>query len=406
MTGKIKSAGMIICFLSILIITCTTYAMAEKKVIKIGSIFGYTGVVSTVQTLLSEGLIDYIKYFNETGGADLHPGLKGYKIEHISVDSGYNIPGFLKQYWSLSEKGCKMIYSYSSQGGDAVKDYVGKDHMPMVAMAITDRQMFPPGWIFGPGVMYADGYMAFVKWALGKHKEKRPLRIVWMTNDNPFGRAPIKRCTAYAKSKGVKIFGPVYIPKVPVDITAELKTVMSYKPDYVLGNISEALPATMATVERMGIHKKDVIFGFWWPVAAAFKMAPKACEKVYFFNPWGLKEEDTRGMKFARTLFKKYRKGKKYTGIMYTTGPYAGRAALGALELALQKVSIDKLNGDNIVKYGWERMKDYDMFGLGPNLTFTGGDRRGAKHTRITTVRNKNLVPVTGYIPIPEFKYE
>lgn len=380
----------------------TGQAAAEKKVFKFGSIYGYTGVVSTVQALLADGLIDYIKYFNETGGADIHPGLKDITIEHTSVDSGYTVPGFLKQYWNLVESGNQLFYSIDSQGGDAAKDPAAKAKVPIVTGALTDRQMFPPGWIFGSGLAYPEPFAAIIEWAMAQ-KKGAPFRFCWMTNDNPFGRGPVEKCTAYVKKKGVEVFGPVFIPKVPVDITAEINTAMSYKPDYIVMNVSEALPAVMSNVQRMGLHNQNIRFVNYWPNLASLKAAPEACEKVLYHNiPWGLHGENSPGIKLFEKIWPKYRQSEP--GILYIIGMYNARTCLGALEKALEKVPFKDLTGANIKQYGLERMNNYDMLGLGPNCNFTPDDRRGIKQTRVVEIKDGKYVAKTDYIPCPDLK--
>ena len=404
MKKEIKLFLKVICLVAAFSMIWTVNASAEKTVLKVGSIYGYTGPYSTVQTLAAQGHIDYIRYINETGNVDLHPSLKGFDIKHISLDSAYTVPGYLKAYWKLVERGVKLFFSFNTGGCDAVKTYAAKEHMPVISGGISDKQMFPPGWIFGAGAVYSEPMAAAVDWAIKQLKEDRPLRIVWMTNDNPFGRAPIPKCTAYAKKKGVKVFGPVFIPQIPVDITAELNTVMSYKPDYVFMNIAEALPPTMANIQRMGLHKKNVKFLSYWPVSPVFKAAPEAVEACLLLsNPWGLSTEDTPGMKLARKLFKKYRPGKKQSNF-YAVGVYNGRSSLAPIEKALEKVPFNKLNGDNILKYGLHRMKSYNMLGLGPNLTYSPDERRGVRDCRIIGVKNGKHVPLTEFIPMPDLK--
>lgn len=402
MGERIKASLVVLCIVILTSVGWAGHASAQKKVFKMGSIYGYTGIVATVQVQLSEGLIDYIKYFNETGGADLHPGLKGITIDHLSVDSGYTVPGYLKQFWNLVQSGHRFIYSIDSQGGDAVKSHAEKEQVPIVTGALTDRQMFPPGWIFGSGVAYPEPFGAIVDWARAQ-KKTGPFRFVWLTTDNPFGRAPIEKCTAYAKKHGVEVFGPVFIPKVPVDVTAELKTAVSYNPDYIMMNLSEAEPSVMSNVQRLGIHKQNIKFVNYWASEEAMQVAPEACEMALYHNlPWGLVGENSPGMRLFDKLCQRYRG--KQMGVWYICGMFNGRTMLGALEKALEKVSFDKLNGENIKRQGLERMKNYDMLGIGPNLTFTPNDRRGVKETRVIEIKGGKYVAKTGYIPCPDME--
>ena len=94
-----------------LALICLSSFNAQAKDIKVGGIWGFTGAVSTVQTILHQGFEDYIKWVND------HGGVKGNKIAYSAVDSGYTVRGYLNQYWKLADSECKLIYSIDSQAG-------------------------------------------------------------------------------------------------------------------------------------------------------------------------------------------------------------------------------------------------------------------------------------------------
>ena len=386
-----------------LLLICVPLSGTYAKEIKIGSIWGMTGAVSTIQCNALYGFSDYISYVND------HGGVKGHILKHTAFDSGYTVPGFLNQYWKLVEEGNVAIGCFDSQGGDAVKKQCKKDQIPIINSGMTENQMWPPGWIYGSNIAYGDLFSVALIWAFNNHKEKEPLRICWLTTNNPFGRAAVLKTQNLAKKIGVEMLGPVFIPKVPVDVTAELKVVEKYKPHYVFMNLSEALPATMANVQRLGLHNK-MKFLNGVLVEQTFKIAAEASEKMLFAIPSGIWGDGSPGMSMIAEMAEKYRtppQKKTLIKTLYTLGTGIAIITVGAIEKSLEKVSVDQLTGSDVKKYGLDQMKNYDMKGVMSNITFSPDDHRGIKYGRIFAGKSGGkLHPLTGYIPIPDYKHK
>ena len=150
------------CFMVVTLLATLSYGCAEKEeegkvTITIGQITDLTGPASPAYSVVALALEDAVRYFNEE---DLIPGVR---INIVTYDTVYNPARDLPAYDWCIERGAKVIYDAMSSA-IVRKPFAAIDKVPIVALAVSEEMIEPPGWIFSMNAPVAYQVKAFLKW--------------------------------------------------------------------------------------------------------------------------------------------------------------------------------------------------------------------------------------------------
>ena len=125
----------------------------------------------------------------------------------------------------------------------------------------------------------------------------------------------------------------------------------------------------------------------------------------YFFEPMSEnpKYKGFPGLALARALWKKNHPNESPND-MYINGILSGMVIAEGVRLALEKVPPDKLNGEAIKKYGFDRINGFTGMGLTKSITYLPDDHIGPKQVRYWVVRNGYVEPISDWMPTTTFR--
>lgn len=141
----ILCAILVVAVLGILAAGCGKEAVEEEETttIVVGNLTDLTGPAASSLVDINSAIDDLVEYINEED-----PLAANVKLKVVSYDTQYDTSRFLPGYEWLKEKGAKLLMSPLSSCGEALKDRLEQDKIPLIQLAASYAQIEPPGWIF------------------------------------------------------------------------------------------------------------------------------------------------------------------------------------------------------------------------------------------------------------------
>lgn len=365
--------------------------------IKLGGMFDITGPTGDVGKLYAQAVRDYMRYINEEKG-----GINGKKIELVDTDYQYKIPQAIAFYKLLKTRYRVIgILGWGTGDTEALAPMVAKDKIPYISASytehVTNPKKFPYNFI--AATSYSDQARIaceFIKqdW---KHWNERPPKVCFMYSDTGFGRSPVADAKAYAKKLGFQIAKDQIVDLRALDATSQILNVKKEGVDYIIYQNTIMSSATVAKDrKRLGCKAKMICLN--WAIGEKWlQLVGNAGEGVYGVIPYALwTDTNLPGVQLAHKIRKKYHPEAKGGSCRYIQGLIAAML----MEEAIHQAG-DDLTGPGI-KAGFERIKNFDMGGLLPPVTYSAKSHKPCRAARIYQVQHGKLVPITGYISVKE----
>ena len=380
---------------------------AYAKTIKVAWIADMTGPTAASVAPMVMGTEDWFKHVNETMG-----GINGVKVKVIWGDAAYKLDVGLQLYNKFSsDKDVALIYCCTTHVNNAIAAKCVKDKIVQYAASPAPDAMYPVKWCYSHSAGYGDQLGAFIDWALSNWKVNRPLRLGLAYMDIPFGKAIYDAGGVnYCKARGVEIVAEEPLPPRATDVTTNLRKISKGKPDflYYQGTVSQAAIIDRDS-KKIGFKVPTCLSANSVPnqfVALAGKGASEGVMMMGWSNPWDgvVPGEMKAGLKKTAQFFKKNRPKDKPSaaGVGYFHGLMGALITTHAIELALEKVSADKLNGQTLKEFGFDRIKDFkDTWDLIGPLSYTPQDHRGGQYLKILGVKGGLAYTVADWFRAP-----
>lgn len=278
---------------------------AGDKVIKIGSLVDFTGVLSDTQGI-HWGAAHYWRYVNDEKG-----GINGIPVKLEWGDFSYEVPKAISHYKRLRDEGIVAINVITSSGASvALKAFCEADQIPTFSHGSAQSIISPPGWVYFNRPSYEDMTCAAADYIMETWDKEQAPKVAFVTWDNEFGRAPIN-AQPYMEGKGMEIIGTEFIPLAVVDITTQLKKVIDAGADIIFTNVAgTAWAGVLRNGESIGVLDKAQ----WWTPAWAqgnadvvYGLAGKSMTATIFPDWHCSFDEDVPGVKLMERLSTKYR---------------------------------------------------------------------------------------------------
>ncbi len=378
--------------------------MAAGKTLYIGGAMALTGAYAENTAATLAAYEDYARYVNETKRIspwqnDRFPS--DISIEVLWRDDELKPAKALSIYEELKAKGMLVFRVSSSPTALALKDRLFADSMSSVSMAAGAFLLTPPQTIFTNYPIYTDSCGAIADWFKEHWKESRKPRVAYLTADNAMGKSlEIPEMEAYLKKLNYEFVGIQYVPLVPTTPpTTQLAWLKQNRVDLALGiMVSPGSQPTIKEAVRLGMGPHlpyKIVFGFPSTTQVAdFVAGMGELGDGYVsggsFPPYS--ETSTRGVVWVNELQKKYR-GKQVPSNVYMGGLVEAMAQVEALRLALKEVPFDKLTRADVLKKGFEQIKNFDTGGLSNTpLTYGPGKVEGVDAVRVDQVQRGKVV--------------
>lgn len=359
------------------------------KVINIGSLNDMTGATSDVGRDYALGIAEAIHYVNDTGG------INGKKIKLHQFDYGYRVPEALTKYKLFQRLGCVAVLGWGTGDTEALSPTVTKDKMPYVSASYSGHLTDPKKTPYN--LFYATDYSSNARAALTawfdkrwpKHADygkRKPRFANSYMFASPYASAPIKAIKDQATILGFDIGPDQDVSLFAIDTKSQVLALKEFKPDVVWhGNTTMSVSATLRDAYSIGLGA-DHIVNNWGFDENLPRLAAKAAEGVMGAAICAFFGENVPGMDKVVAYAKKFNPSIPANKRLIRTVQAWG-AVLILREALIRADKAGKLDGESILKLGFETMKDFDI-GLGAApITFTTTDHR-----------------VAGIVPIYEIK--
>jgi branched-chain amino acid transport system substrate-binding protein len=380
------------------------------QTLKIGAMTPATGPVADKGLAGRHGLEDAVKYINTELG-----GVKGYPIELVYRDSGYDATKVVNIVKEFMDQGCLMFTTHSSTEMSYAMGIANDAGFPGMATYTSPIIYRPPKHIYGQTPDYGDDWAAFATYYMkniwkGTGKPKMALLLL----NNATGRGAKDGATALADTLGIEIVATEEHAATTISEVESLTRVKAKNPDVIF--ISSTPAPTAVILKNMRDLKMypGVTVGL---AHASFTEAlinlagADVVEGVYGVFPTATWSDNVTGLAKAKEYQQKY--NPQDAGSMDYLSTWA--AALVVAEIlknAINNVGYDKLaKGDAdawnaIEKYGIQKLNGYDVLGMQGPVKYTPGDNRLDKLLKVFKITNGKINAVTGWTEAPLIKYE
>lgn len=371
-------------------------APKQERVIKVGFWGDMTGPVADAYREPVFAAIDSYRWLNEKEG-----GIDGIKVELLWSDTGYTVPRALSAYKRFADAGAVVMSSQASQEAEAVRANAERDRIPIVTAVASPRTLVSSEWIFTiEQLPAADQFAGFAEY-LKKTPGPKPIKLAILGWDNEMGRSPIIAAKRYEAEGVIKVVAEEYFSPVASDFTTQVLRVKETAADWIY--IQASIPATLGVMRDLGKY------GITVKVCSSPTSTPDDLLRIggsmlegHYTNLQSvLPDENVPGVKFLNQMHQEYRGSPAGTG--YFFGWVKHRVIIEALKMAIKDVGFDNLNGtavrDTILK-----IKNLDMMGIIPPVSFTREDPRGMKYIKMVQIKNGKFVSVTDWVYAPFIK--
>jgi len=364
-------------------------SMAGAATVKVGSLNDMTGATSDVGKDYALGIAEAIHYVNDNGGVN------GKQIKLYQFDYGYRIPEALTKYKLYKRLKCVAVLGWGTGDTEALSPTVTKDKMPYVSASYSAHLTNPKKTPFNlfAAVDYSTNARAAItawfdkKWPKHKDYGKRKPRFVCSYHfAHPYCSAPIKAIKDQATILGFEIGPDQSVTLFAIDTKSQVLAMKDFKADLVWhGNTTMSVAATVRDAYALGLGA-DHIVNNWGFDENLPRLAGRAAEGVMGAAVCEFFGNDVPMMDKVVEYAKKYNPGVPLEKrLIRSVQAWANVLALSEAMKRADKAG--SLNGESILKNGFETMKDFNV-GLGvPPLNYTSTDHR-----------------ISGKVPIYEIK--
>lgn len=378
---------------------CNSQAYAApKKTITIGimsCISGGQAVIGNTYLFGAEQAVEYVNKKQLLG--------KDVVLKAIVIDDQLNATVGLNAYQRVKDK-LLAFTGYDTSGCCALRPFVEQDKKPFVACTTNRTFIYPPSkYVFGVATPYEELLVGFLKAVKSNWKEKRAPRLGLISFDIPSGRVAVNAAKKYGPGIGWEIDPISFIPLTTVDFSQAIARVKAKKPDWVqLSLTGGQMKAVLAQAKISGIKDTTKWLLPLWSgfVNATTMVVPKdQLEGVYGFSSISNPDVHAGAKQWAEWTKANSGKACDESGNSGAVGVFI---LTRAIQLALEKVNIDDLDGQKLSEYGLQRIKNFQMFGdlmqpitYGPNLS------RGNTRASILRMVNGKVQEAIPWFEVP-----
>jgi branched-chain amino acid transport system substrate-binding protein len=334
------------------------------KEVKIGCLVDFSGPGKYAGKPISDAFKDYVAWINDQGG------VHGRKINLVVEDNGIMPNTTMKAARKviLKDGVFALAFNLGTAGSSAILPLCEENKCVMMPHG-ANKKFFDPGnkWVFVPHTVQYSMACRAVEYVLGKNPKAK---IGMIYQDDGFGREGLAGAQAAAKFMKSSIVKAAPYKMGTIDFSPHMSAMKEAKVDWIV--LWTYLPQSAAIIKqrtKMGWDVK-LISNNTTGVPPLFALAKEKADGYLLVTPYAPVYMDLPGVNKAKEINKKFGDFPKQLGSpMYPHYLYlAGWGYIAAAIEGLRKAGKD-LTPDSYVK-GLESIKDYDMGGMCPNMTF------------------------------------
>ena len=334
------------------------------KEIKIAVLVDLSGPGKYAGPSLSAGLKDHVAMVNDTGG------INGRVINLIVEDNGIfpNTTMNAAKKVILKDEVLAIAFNLGSAGSSSIVPLCEENKVVLMPHG-ANKVFYSPGnkWVFVPHTVQFDMAARAVEYLLEKNSKAR---IGMIYQDDDFGREGLAGATAAAAFMKSKIVAQAPYKTGTIDFSPHMNAMKDANVDAIVLWTYLAQSASIIKQKvKMG-WDVQLISNNTTGIPSLFVLAGEAVDGYMLVTPYAPGHADLPGVKRIREMNKKYgNPAKTLDDPMFPDYQYF--AAWGYMEAMVQGLrnAGRDLNPDTLVK-GLESIKNHDMGGLCPNITF------------------------------------
>jgi ABC-type branched-subunit amino acid transport system substrate-binding protein len=382
---------LVFCFFAI-------HSPVQGKDLTIGYLSGISGAQAHICNLNRFGTEQAVEYVNKNQllGKDI-------SLKLLVADSQINVTVALNAYQGFKDKVLTFI-AYDTSGASGLRPFVEQDRKPFVALTTNGTFVYPPSkYLFGFAPPYEELLVGFMKAVKSSWKEKRPPKIGLISFETPSGRVANSAAQKYGPEIGWDVNPVSIVALTTVDFSEAIARIKAEKPDWVLlsltgGQIKNVLEqAGTAGIKNSTRWLLPMWGGFNESMTEVIPM--EALNGVYGFCMASHPDVHAGAKKWGEWTKSNAGKISDEAGNSGAAGVFI---VMRAIQLALEKVPIEKLDGEKLSENGYQRIKNFQMFGdLMPPVTFSPTVTRGSTKATILRMENQRVKEAIAWFDVP-----
>ena len=375
---------------------------AEEKYVTFLSLTDLTGPIAGFTEPLEEAFSFVFQDVNARGGVD------GVKIKQLSVDTRYDIARAMSAYKRYRHEH-KLVMAFVPQtpSTKAMAPLIEKDKLVLTTPADGEFQG-RIGRVFLCAPPYQDGCSACFDWVVEDWKAKgnagMPI-IGYLSWDSAYGREPLRGGKEYAEQLGLDLMEPEYFPMGAADHSVWLQRIAQGGADYCfIGGVDPTPSNILRDAYKLGLTEtiQFVDCTYWGPdEALGIRLHPEATEGSVLVSPV-LRGDEARDHTRVVDLWTKWA-DEPITEMraLFPAGIIVGGDFVHALELALEDVGYEQLDGDAVYE-AYQKMTGFSRDGLAGDCTYSPTSRKPSDIVKFYRVENGKTVPITDWVKAPD----
>lgn len=362
---------------------------ASGEPIKVGAIFDLTGPTSDVGTPYSEGLTDFVNWYNENGGVDGRP------LELISADYAYAVDQAEQLYGQYVNEDVVAFMGWGTGDTEALRGRIADDEIPFMSASYSDvlgePSEAPYNFLIGTG--YGAQAVASVQRAIEDGADS----VAIFHHDSPFGTSPVAMAQEYAESNGLD-FAAFPMPGGATDFTAELTQAQDAGADYIIiQNVSSPASTLVKNIRDFGLDATVVCLN-WCADELFVSLAGDAGEGVIGSSPFAFPGSGAEGLQEMGDYLAEQGGDLSEKGVRYVQG----WLTMKVMTAAIEQVVADGLEvtGPNI-RAALEAMDSYDTGGITQVLSFSSDNHAANKAVQFFEIQDGTWTAISDYVSVP-----
>jgi branched-chain amino acid transport system substrate-binding protein len=373
----------------VFVLTLSACGEEEGDPIKVGAIFDLTGPTSDVGTPYSEGLTDFVNWYNDAGGVD------GQELDLVSADYAYAVDQAEQLYSQYVGEGVVAFMGWGTGDTEALRSRIAADEIPFMSASYSDvlgdPAEAPYNFLIGTG--YGAQAVAAVQWAIDEGADS----VAIFHHDSPFGQSPVAMAQEHAEDAGLD-FSIFPMPGGATDFTAELTQVKDAGVDFILvQNVSSPASTLVKNIRDFGLDT-EVICLNWCSDELFISLAGDAANSVLGTSPFAFPGSGVDGLKEMDEYLAAKDQSLEDKGVRYVQGWLTMKVMTAAIEDVV--AAGDEVTGPNI-HAALEAMQNYDTGGITQNLSFSSNNHSANKAVQFYEVQNGAWSAVSDYVTVP-----
>ena len=376
-----------------------TTSAAEK--IKWGATLDMSGPTSDMASQVAWGFIDCLRFANTRGGVN------GKEVILEVVDHKYDVKLGVATYERFKQdKDILGIFMQGTGIAFALLPKNNKDKFVVIGTNLdapmTVGTKYPYNFCLGP--TYSDLARTAIKYMVDNSVSDKP-KICFVRPKGRYGDSPVKAIKMYAEDLGIEPPQAIVVPWGSLDTTSQVLVMKKIKPEFVYITLT-AMNAAVVLKDAMRYGFKSQFIADVRTISEHMSYyAQDAAEGYMGLSQYATFNTPVPGIEDVKEAAMKYRKAKYLTKQLifpYVEGYCYGLTVLEALKRADDKGNLTRVG----VKEALETLDNFQLGGLYPGVTFTKADHRGSILSKMYQIKNKEMVPITGWLsPSDDPKY-